>query len=158
MLHSERGVIRGALLLSAALLSGCGDSTGVAGNSARAADDPPAEEGPFEPTIEAIQENVFTPTCTECHAGNVPSGNLSLDDAQTSYDNLVDVDSREVSSLKRVSPGDPDNSYLIHKLEGTQESGAQMPKGREPLDQETIDVIRQWITDGAPPPQSEADG
>lgn len=158
MTHIERGMIHGIYLLCAALIGGCGDSTGVAGNSARAADDPPAAEGPFEPTIEAIQENVFTPTCTECHAGNVPSGNLGLDDVQTSYDNLVDVDSGEVPSLKRVSPGDPDNSYLIHKLEGTQESGAQMPKGREPLDQETIDVLRQWITDGAQPPQGEGGG
>ena len=43
---------------------------------------------------------------------------------------------------------DPDNSYLIHKLEGTQAVGIQMPPAG-PLQQAIIDDIRQWIDDGA---------
>ena len=54
----------------------------------------------------------------------------------------------EDGDFQRVEPADPDNSYLIQKLEGSASFGAQMPIGG-PLNQETIDVIRQWITDGA---------
>lgn len=141
------------LLLIPLALAACGGS--VAPGAELRADDPPAAEPPFEATIDAIQDNVFTPICTECHAGNVPSGGLDLSDVQTSYDNLVEVDSRGQRELKRVATDDADNSYLIHKLEGTQESGAQMPKGKPPLGAEEIAVIRKWIDGGALPPGSE---
>ena len=52
--------------------------------------------------------------------------------------------------MDRVEPGDPDNSYLIRKLEGGPNiNGQQMPFGGPPLDQAVIDDIRQWISDGA---------
>jgi hypothetical protein len=70
-------------------------------------------------------------------------------DASTSYALLVNVASTEDGSVLRVEPGDPDNSYLIQKLEGTASVGGQMPLGGTPLSQGTIDIIRQWITDGA---------
>jgi hypothetical protein len=67
---------------------------------------------------------------------------------------LVGVPSTEVPSLLRVKPGDPDNSYIIQKLEGHAAVGAQMPFGcptSQPcLPTTTIAFIRQWITDGAP--------
>jgi hypothetical protein len=62
---------------------------------------------------------------------------------------LVNTSSVEVPSLKRVLPGNPDQSYLIQKLEGHAAVGAQMPLGMPPLPQSTIDVIRQWIANGA---------
>ncbi|MGI9223506.1 MAG: Ig-like domain-containing protein, partial [Woeseiaceae bacterium] len=70
-------------------------------------------------------------------------------DASTSYALLVGVASTEDGTVLRVAPGDPDNSYLIQKLEGTASVGGQMPLGGTPLSQGTIDIIRQWITDGA---------
>jgi hypothetical protein len=51
-----------------------------------------------------------------------------------------------------VRPGDPDASYLIQKLEGRAAVGARMPLGAPALPQATIDVIRQWITQGAQRP------
>ncbi len=51
----------------------------------------------------------------------------------------------------RVAAGDSDNSYLIHKLEGTATVGARMPQGGPFLDQATIDAIRTWIDQGALP-------
>lgn len=111
----------------------------------------------LEPTIESIQEHVFTPRCATCHSGASAPLGLRLEDAQTSYDNLVDRPSAENPTLDRVEPGDPDNSYLIHKLEGTQTVGERMPNGQPPLDPDTIAVIRQWISDGAPPPAAAAE-
>ena len=68
-----------------------------------------------------------------------------------SYANLVNVASHEVPSLKRVEPGDPDNSYLVQKIEGTAAVGGRMPLGRAPLTAAQIALIRQWISEGADP-------
>jgi Bacterial Ig-like domain len=105
----------------------------------------------LQPNFASIQANVFTPICTACHVGATAPQGLRLDSAN-SYALLVGVSSQEDSSLKRVAPGDPSNSYLIKKLEGTASVGGRMPLGGTSLTQADIDVIRQWITDGAQPP------
>jgi hypothetical protein len=111
----------------------------------------PVEMGP---TLDEIQSSVFTPTCgvSGCHSGpagdTLPNG-MDLTTADASFDSLVGVPSLQVPELSRVEAGDPDNSYLIQKLEGTASEGAQMPFGGPPLDQTVIDDIRQWIADGA---------
>jgi uncharacterized protein involved in high-affinity Fe2+ transport len=104
------------------------------------------------PTLDEIQTAVFTPTCatSNCHNGANPSGGLDLRDADTSFAQLVDVPSDDDPMIFRVAPGDPDNSYLVQKIEGTAAQGQQMPPGgAAPLSQAEIDAIRQWITDGA---------
>jgi len=62
---------------------------------------------------------------------------------------LVNVPSSEVPSILRVDPGNPDDSYLVQKIEGTASVGEQMPLGGPVLPDEQIAAIRQWITDGA---------
>ena len=62
---------------------------------------------------------------------------------------LVNVPSLEVPSMLRVEPGNPDDSYLIQKIEGTAAVGGRMPLGGQALPPDTIAAIRQWITDGA---------
>ena len=59
---------------------------------------------------------------------------------------LANVTSAEVPSLKRVLPGDPANSYVVHKVEGTQTVGQRMPLGGPFLDQTTINQVRSWIS------------
>jgi hypothetical protein len=50
----------------------------------------------------------------------------------------------------RVKPGDPANSYVIHKLEGSAGiTGSRMPLGGPFLDAATIDEVRSWIAAGA---------
>lgn len=142
-----------SLLLSilALFAAGCGGGSG-SGVSVSPPPPPPPPPPPaaFGATFSAIQDNVFTPSCATsgCHAGAGAPQGLILD-AASSYGLLVDVASTEVPALLRVEPGDPDNSYLIQKLEGTAAVGAQMPLGGTPLPQNEIDVIRQWITEGA---------
>lgn len=106
--------------------------------------------GAFGPNFSEIQANVLAPNCATsgCHLGAGAPQGLRLDDAN-SYGLLVGVASSEVSSTLRVAPGDPDNSYLVQKLEGTASVGAQMPLNAPPIEQASIDVIRQWIADGA---------
>ena len=132
------------LAISGALLGCAGGGDGLDENGR------PLDSGPLPlaPTFASIQQNVFTPFCTRCHAGaSAPTG-LRLDEA-SSYAMLVNVASVEVPALRRVRPGDPDLSYLIQKLEGRAAVGGRMPLNSPPLPQATIDVIRQWIREGA---------
>ena len=69
---------------------------------------------------------MFTPSCTGCHIGASAPRGLRLDDAN-SFGLLVDVVSSQAPPLLLVEPGDPDDSYLIQKLEGTAGMGGQMP-------------------------------
>jgi len=132
-------------IVVAACSAGSGDGLNISGR--------PLSEGgdlPLAATLESIQANLFDPSCIVCHSGaNAPQG-LRLDSVN-SYTNLVGVRSVEDGSFFRVSPGDPDNSYLVHKLEGTASVGEQMPFGGPAIPQTTIDFVRQWITDGAQP-------
>jgi hypothetical protein len=105
--------------------------------------------GPITADFQSIQDNVFTPICSQCHIGASAPEGLQLD-AGHSYNLLVGVPSAEQPSLLRVKAGDPDNSYMVHKIEGLSGiSGGRMPLGETPLPQATIDAIRQWITNGA---------
>src|SRR6185295_8531436 len=98
--------------------------------------------------LASIQDNVFTPICTQCHAGAAAPLGFRLDES-SAYAMLVNAPSVEAPSLVRVQPGNPDSSYLIQKLEGTAAVGGQMPLGQPPLPPATIAVIRQWIANGA---------
>ena len=96
---------------------------------------------------------ILTANCalSGCHSGASPAQGMNLSSGQA-YANIVSVPSIE-SSLMRVKPSEPDSSYLVHKIQGTQGSvggsGGRMPLGRTALTQTQIDVIRQWIADGA---------
>jgi hypothetical protein len=107
-------------------------------------------EIPLAATLPSLQVHVFDAACTVCHAGAAAPLGLRLD-AANSYTNLVGVPSRQAGSLLRVAPGNPDASYLVHKLEGTASEGARMPLGGPPIAAETIAYVRQWIADGAAP-------
>ncbi len=101
------------------------------------------------PTLDQIQAVIFTPICSGCHGGGSPSANLDLSDADTSHLQLVGVPSDQKAGATRVIINDPDNSYLIQKLEN--DPGivlGPMPPGFG-LPQADIDEIRQWITLGA---------
>jgi hypothetical protein len=131
--------------------TGCaGNGDGLDENGRPAGEEPP----PLVAEFQSIQDNVFTPICTTCHAGGAAPVGLRLDEG-ASYAMLVNAPSVEVPGLLRVDPGNPDDSYLIQKIEGHAAVGDQMPLGGPPLPSDTIAIIRQWITDGAQPPSAE---
>jgi hypothetical protein len=110
------------------------------------------------PTFSSIQRDIFEArdssgraACTECH--NAVGGRFSgLDLTSTvAYGNLVNAGSRGKPGAIRVIPGDPVNSYLIHKLEGRPGIvGERMPRGAGPFLQDgQMSVIRRWIELGA---------
>src|SRR3979409_1364577 len=73
--------------------------------------------GPITADFQSIQANVFTPICSKCHIGGSAPEGLQLDAAH-SYNLLVGVPSNEQPSLLRVNPGDPNDSYMVRKIEG----------------------------------------
>lgn len=94
---------------------------------------------------------VLNDHCAICHVTGTEPGHMALY-AEAAYKFLVGVQSEE-SPLKRVEPGDPDKSYLLHKINGTQVSvggkGQQMPASNPPLSEAMRLKIRQWIVEGA---------
>jgi len=114
----------------------------------------------LEPTFESIQKNIFETTdsagrasCVTCHTnvGRAPLGGLNLTH-DVAYDQLVNVNSTEVPSMKRVTPGNPDASYIVHKVEGRAGIvGRRMPFSGPPyLTDGQILILKRWIETGAP--------
>jgi hypothetical protein len=106
------------------------------------------------PTLDEIQAAVFTPSCATsgCHNNTNQAAGLSLADANTSYLELVGQFSGQngQSNVMLVAPNEPDNSYLVRKIEGAASiTGNRMPPNGGGLPQSDIDMIRQWIQDGA---------
>lgn len=111
------------------------------------------------PTFSSIQRTIFSVTdssgrlaCIGCHTdqGRNPTGGLVLLEGR-SYDALVGWASTGKPGATRVIPGDPDNSYLVRKLEGASDiAGQRMPRGNGPfLTEGQMLVIRRWISQGA---------
>jgi hypothetical protein len=110
-------------------------------------------------TLAEIQRTIFATSCAVifCHNAEAPlTNNLSLANEQTSFDELVGVDpfnaSARQAGYKLVDPGNPDNSFLVVKVEGPPsfEFGSQMPFGAQPLSAAQIQLIRDWVAAGAP--------
>jgi hypothetical protein len=152
--------LRAGVVLTLLMMAACaGNGEGLDANGRPLV---PGESGslpPLSADFDSIQANIFTPICSVCHIGGGAPEGLRLD-AADSFNLLVGVPSTEVPSLMRVKPGDPDNSYIIQKLEGHAAVGAQMPFGcpsTQPcLTPATIAFVAQWITNGAPPSAAAA--
>ncbi|MGD9900726.1 MAG: hypothetical protein AB7T22_16495 [Calditrichaceae bacterium] len=96
-----------------------------------------------------IQEKVFSRTCavSGCHVSVMHESGMNLS-AGAAYDNLVNVVSKGNPQLKRVEPGDSQQSYLIRKLNGSN-TPVMPPSGK--LSSSVIDSIAAWIDKGALP-------
>jgi hypothetical protein len=114
----------------------------------------------LHPTFSSIQRDIFSapdssgrPACSGCHivrGGRPPSGGMNLV-GDAAYANLVNAPSRDKPGAIRVIPGDPEHSYIIHKIEGrTDIAGVRMPQGGPYLTDGQIAVIKRWIELGAP--------
>jgi hypothetical protein len=106
-------------------------------------------------TFTAHVQPIFTQNCAfagGCHAGTSPAQGMNLA-AGSAHSNIVNVPALELPSMNRVEPDQPDQSYLVHKVQGTQAtvggSGDRMPLGGNPLSAEQIGRIRVWISLGA---------
>jgi hypothetical protein len=80
-----------------------------------------------------------------CHRGAYPKKKLNLEPDKF-LEELVNVPSQEIKSLKLVDTKNPEKSYLLMKIKGEKGiKGARMPDDAPPLKKEEIKVIEDWI-------------
>jgi hypothetical protein len=100
---------------------------------------------------------LFTDDCgvVGCHVPGSPTGGLILAEG-FAYDQLVNVASTEVTTLSRVAPGDPTDSFLAVKINynglfATKGKFALMPAPAtgSTLSPDQINTIANWIAQGA---------
>lgn len=118
----------------------------------------------FASTFDRIQKQIFNQSCAvaSCHDSESQTGDLLLETG-SSFDNLVNVtptkDAAVAAGWRRVTvfvqdvSGDPDSSFLFHKIQGDlpdDSYGEQMPRGRPKLNGTLREIIRLWIEAGAP--------
>ena len=132
-----------SIRLSLVLLVGCAAACGDSPTSPT-----PTAPGGLMPRLSSIQTIIFNASCIEHHGDHATEAGLDLTSGNA-YSNLVNVPSVQ-TALNRVTPGDAENSYLIHKLDGRSGIvGDRMPTNGPFLTTAQIDVIEQWINDGA---------
>lgn len=113
---------------------------------------------PIAPTLASIHAEIFKPSCTfnACHGAVSPKEGLDLSSVETAYANLLTA-SAQMPSMQLVSPGKPEDSYLINKLTGqamaprssSGQVSVRMPLGGA-LCEPKMEAIREWIRAGAP--------
>ena len=90
------------------------------------------------PQFERDVRPIFREYCFDCHGAREDlEGGLDL--------RLVRFLQRGGESGPSIVPGNPDDSYLIARLQS-----GEMPPGETRVPDETIDVIRRWIAAGSP--------
>ncbi len=109
------------------------------------------DDGPLAPPPDTVSfvtdiQPIFDLHCVGCHGLDGFAG-LDLRSG-FSHANLVGVTATEID-MPRVDPGEPQTSWLYLKLTGAQTVGDPMPAGGFPLPEATVDLVEQWITEGA---------
>lgn len=105
---------------------------------------------------------VFERSCafSSCHGQmNNPNGVYLGSSSKDVYASLVGQKSPELPTMHVVTAGDPNESYLMRKMDGSQcvfegkctDGSCQdsMPKDESVLDTATRDIVRRWILQGA---------
>jgi len=144
------------LSIFGAMIVGCGSAPlGPGGDwddpDSISSDDDDAADGP---TWTAVQR-LFEDQCSRCHTSNTRAELTDLDDYDRGYEMLVDAPSEQLPAMPRVSPGDLDGSYLVHKLRGTplgvggDDAAMPPPEDRAPLSEADIELVEAWILAGA---------
>ena len=101
------------------------------------------------PSFSTDIQPIFTSSCalSGCHNSAAQEGLILLEGQ--AYANIVNVDSTQDPTKKRVLPGDASNSYLVIKIEGNQTEGDRMPQTGGPLSSVRINNIKNWVDRGA---------
>jgi hypothetical protein len=107
-----------------------------------------------EPTWTAVQSLFDSTGCSSgfCHGGSPGGGNLGdIDDFDLGHDELLIEGVSCATSLftSRVVAGDPSSSFIMNKLLGTPDCGAQMPLAGVAFNAEQLDIVERWILAGA---------
>ena len=111
----------------------------------------------FSSSFDRIQRQVFNQGCAVggCHDSESTAGGLLLE-IGASYPGLVDTEplngAARAAGLLLVDAGDPENSFLLRKLEGTLAPGfgGRMPADGPRIPGHLRELVREWIVSGSP--------
>jgi WD40 repeat protein len=120
-----------SLALLAAVVLACGAS----------AQEKKAPAAPAKISFDKQIRPIFQGVCVGCHQPAKSKGNYVM----TSRERMLAAGE---SKLPPVVPGDPAKSNLL-KLITPEKGEAEMPKGKKALSAAEIDLVRQWIAEGA---------
>jgi len=113
-----------------------------------------AAQGADDVSYRGQIQPIFNAQCVYCHVTGAENGGLNLS-RSASHAALVGAPSSE-SALARVKAGEPEASYLWHKLNGSHVavggSGNAMPMSDPPrlLEPAQRALFKAWIEAGAP--------
>ena len=141
--------VRRAICAAALALAACAGSD----------DEPEVSPACLEATMHDdftwIEANILQRGCgafRSCHQGTATeAGKLNLEVGRA-YDELVSQPSSLHADRLLVSPGKPDESYLLVALgavPGPLPMKGRMPLNNPPLCEQKIDALRRWIEAGA---------
>ena len=144
--HRNCSAVLSAMLVLSFTMSSVGPAFAAECNVAQA-----KSEVSFSKSIEPLLD--VTCAVAKCHVPINPVEELILQ-KDLAYHFLVNVRSLEATSLRIVDPGNPEGSYLLHKLRGTHMEvggmGERMPFDLPPLTEAQIGMIATWIKDCSP--------
>ena len=84
---------------------------------------------------------ILSEHCFACHGLDDPQGGLRLDFAEYAFKGGK-------SGFPAISPGDLEESEILHRVVSTDMDDRMPPKG-DPLKPEQIKLLRQWVSSGA---------
>ncbi|HXB34648.1 MAG TPA: DUF1553 domain-containing protein [Puia sp.] len=85
---------------------------------------------------------IINAKCITCHGGVRAKGGFSLLFREDAF-------AKTESGRPAIVPGDPDHSEMIRRITNV-DPEVRMPYKHEPLTREEIDILREWVTEGAP--------
>lgn len=85
---------------------------------------------------------IFEAHCVKCHKADKAMGKLKLDSA-------AGIEEKLAADAHLLTKGEPEKSELYERLVLPAGDKKRMPKGADPLDQKSIDLIATWIKEGA---------
>ena len=131
-------------LVSARITAGCNSESA----QTEADTDDSASGADLNSRVESLWEAQCTETCHEPGGIGVgtPEADLDLTVAASAERGAF---SRQVPAMRLIEPGDPQASYLWHKVMNTHASvggsGLPMPFGGEALTEEDLGLVSEWI-------------
>ena len=104
-------------------------------------------------SFEAELLPILKARCAVCHMTGQEPGGMALT-PDKAWSALVAQRAVGVENMLRVAPGDPQASYLLHKLWGSHRSvggaGSRMPMHQPALKTAALLQFEQWVMAGAP--------
>lgn len=149
-----------SMLTTAAPLGGCSSDEECADYTPPASLDLQTPAASFSRDVFPI----FGSNCTfaSCHGSTLGNANgvfLGGTDPVAVQKAIVDVRSGKLPTMSFVKPGDPRESFLLRKMDGSHcvldaqctdsDCGKTMPREGDKLSIEARDTVRRWIAQGA---------